>query len=295
MADAGAIEIVLALSRWTVFVSSMIVLGHVGARWIYAKSLAPSGESHAHTVRRLDRSLTIWALMIVLAQAGLLGAQSYAWFGSDGFTDPANIDVLLRSRWGGRWTWAAVAMASAWLVGVGVYFAHWSGRLTAVLIGLVVAASTPLVGHGAADATLWMSHALHLASTGLWIGTLVVLLLFWPSAKGASLVGPLLARFSPLALSSAAGVALSGLLLAWQHLEAVHELATTSYGRTVSLKTATVGVVVALGFFNWRSHRRTLTSSPDALKRRAILESLIALVIVVGVTAWLSGRPLPSD
>lgn len=284
MADAAAIEIVLALARWTVFVSSMLVLGHVGARWI----LVEPG-------RRLDRSLTFWALMVVVSQVGLLGAQSYAWFGPAGFTDPANIDTLLRSRWGGRWTWAAIAMISAWIIAAGVYLANWSGRLTAVLIGIVVAASTPLVGHGAQDAMFWMAHGLHLAGAGLWLGTLAVLLMFWPPTKDTCLSKSLLARFSPLALSSAAAVALSGLLLAWRHLEAVHELATTSYGRTLSLKTATVAVVVGLGFFNWRSHRHNWTGSASALRRRAIVETVVAFVIVVGVTAWLSGRPLPSE
>jgi copper transport protein len=77
------------------------------------------------------------------------------------------------------------------------------------------------------------------------------------------------------------------------HLDALNQLWTTGYGRTLLLKIGTVALVAAVGAWNWRAVRPRLSATgPGPLRRSAPLE-LLAAAIVLALTAVLVATPTP--
>ena len=151
----------------------------------------------------------------------------------------------------------------------------------------------------------WFSvvNPLHIAAASLWLGTLMVLVVAGiaavlrstlPGLRRGELVAYLVNRFSPLALSAAGLLAVTGVVTAVRHLKYVAALWTTSYGITFLVKLALVGVVLGLGAWNWRRVRPRLGSERSALDiRRSSMAELTVAAIVLAVTALLVNLPAP--
>jgi len=108
------------------------------------------------------------------------------------------------------------------------------------------------------------------------------------------MVADLVNAFSPLALVSAAVLAAFGVITAWQHLHTLAALWTTPYGVTLVIKLLMVGIVLALGAWNWRRQRPLLGSESGAVKlRRTATSELIAAGVVLAITAILVSLPSP--
>ena len=144
---------------------------------------------------------------------------------------------------------------------------------------------------------------IHETVAGLWIGTLFVMLFAGLgtvrksgiSAQRRGLISAeMVHSFSPLALSAAGVLALSGVITAWRHLKHLSALWTTPYGYALIVKLTLVLVVLALGAWNWRRQRPILGSeaAADALRKSATAE-LIAAGAVLMVTAILVSLPSP--
>jgi copper transport protein len=144
---------------------------------------------------------------------------------------------------------------------------------------------------------------LHVLGGGLWLGTLAVLALtvipmalrgeLAPRGRGPTL-SELVARFSRLSLGSAALLGTSGIVTAWRHLKYPSALWTTSYGVTFLAKLAMVGVVVALGAYNWRRVSPRLESEDGAAAlRRSTRAELVFAGLVLAVSAILVSLPAP--
>ena len=95
----------------------------------------------------------------------------------------------------------------------------------------------------------------HLLGAAVWIGGLVGLLAlalpgvigaedrsaFWPAA---------IRRFSVVAMSCVAALTLSGLWLYWVHIDGIHQLVSTMYGRVLGVKLVVFGSLLAIGAVN---------------------------------------------
>jgi copper transport protein len=142
----------------------------------------------------------------------------------------------------------------------------------------------------------------HVLAGGLWIGTLLVLVVAGlpaalraevPERRGA-LVAGMVAAFSPLALTAAGVLALFGVITARLHLKAWAALWTTPYGLALIVKLCLVLAVAGIGAWNWRRQKPRLGDVEAALAlRRSARFELLAAALVLAVTAILVSLPTP--
>jgi putative copper export protein len=166
-------------------------------------------------------------------------------------------------------------------------------------VGVVIAALFPLyTGRGAGKV-----NAVHVLAASTWLGTLLVLSIVGirgvlkrelSGTPRAMLVADLVNSFSPLALTAAAFVALTGLTTAWMHLKRISSLWTTGYGVTLVIKLIFVLIVVVLGAWNWRRVRPTLGEhgTEETIKRSSTMELTFGAIVLI-CTAVLVTLPSP--
>jgi copper transport protein len=143
------------------------------------------------------------------------------------------------------------------------------------------------------EAIVWM---MHLFGGATWIGGLAgLVLLAVPGAVAAADRGSFwssaVRRFSVLAMSSVAAIALSGLFLYWEHVDGPRQLFTTMYGRLVGVKILIFGALLLLGMANqfWLHPRiEALRAAGDQRALRLVLvtrfPAVIALELLLGMT-----------
>lgn len=290
-------------ARWIVWIGALTVIGAAGAHLLLRLHVPALPDTVALRFRgRAARTGLAGALVLAAGLAGVLGAQLYSWFGPSGLTSRTDAAMMIgETRWGQQWLAAAQAALATVAAATG---AAWSPRARGLLLTLASigsALTVPLIGHGSAHGTVnWLAHAAHLSGAGIWLGSLAVLAwttwVIWrdDSPSPAALVA-LLAAFSRLALTGAILIALSGLYLAWLHITPVDAAWTTEYGRTLLLKLAAVAAVVLLGYRNWQMVVPAIGSPGGlaAIRGSVRIELTLAFVVVLLVTAWLSGLPVP--
>ena len=125
----------------------------------------------------------------------------------------------------------------------------WESSLSALQLTLpwLLLLGISLTGHAAASGDLGplLADWLHLISAGTWVGGLFylagVLAPLLPRLQGderARLLGPLVQRFSRLALLSVAVLVVTGAYAAWVNIPSVEAVPATAYGRTLVVKVA---------------------------------------------------------
>jgi len=146
-------------------------------------------------------------------------------------------------------------------------------------------------------------NAVHVLAASTWLGTLLVLSVIGirrvvktgaPGLSRAELVCDLVNSFSPLALTAASIVALTGLTTAWLHLKRVSALWTTSYGMALVVKLVFVVCVAVMGAWNWKRVRPSLGESGSELTiRRSATTELTFGALVLIATSVLVTLPSP--
>jgi putative copper export protein len=166
-------------------------------------------------------------------------------------------------------------------------------------LGIIVAALQPVY----TGRTAGKINAVHILAASTWLGTLLVLSVVGirgvmrtsePGTSRARLVADLVNSFSPLALTAATVVALSGATTAWLHLKRISSLWTTSYGITLIIKLVLVLIVAVLGAWNWKKVRPSLgeNGSEETIKRSSTMELTVAALVLI-VTSVLVTLPSP--
>jgi copper transport protein len=131
-----------------------------------------------------------------------------------------------------------------------------------------------------------LADLVHLGTAAIWFGGLVSLAFVAWRAPDA--VRPQIARrFSKLALASVVAIAITGVARALTELSAVSQLWSTSYGRTIIVKTALFAPLVGLGWLN----RTLLLDAFARLRRSALVELAILSGVVVAVGVLTDLRP----
>ena len=110
------------------------------------------------------------------------------------------------------------------------------------------------------------------------------------------MVSHLINAFSPVALTSAALAASSGVFAAWLHVGRIPNLWGTQYGLTLLVKLAILSVVTLTGFYNWRFVKPRLgTEDATVHLRRSVRVEVAVAVLVLLVTAVLVATPTSLD
>jgi putative copper export protein len=141
-----------------------------------------------------------------------------------------------------------------------------------------------------------IADVLHLAAAGIWMGTLLVILVVSLPHVTAAGARDVIAAYSPWALTGAATLAATGVLASWLHLQELPNLWQSRYGLVLCLKLALVAAVVALGAYNWKRTTPQLASSSGLVKLGAAVRAELAIAAAVfAVTAVLVATALPGE
>ena len=294
-------------ARWLELVALLCTIGAVAYRFFLAgivtgprnvgDSSITNGVSDA--VLRLLRPALVLLLLADLVRLGgewqMLRQQTMI---------DLSFRALLSTGWGYGWCLgvggALIALVAAtfgrgstagwWITGAGVFLAATSPAVT---------------GHAIASAdhrTLAVTtDVLHVLGGGAWMGTLLVIVLaVLPALRDADQEGwgrrtaLLLTAFSPIALTGAALVLISGVISAWLRLGSLGALWGSAYGLVLLLKIGFAAISAILGAWNWRAVRPAIAAGESPLRvRRTASVELGAAAILLIVTAVLIALPTP--
>jgi copper transport protein len=259
-------------------------------------SLAPEVAANAST--RAARIGSIGAAVCLVAGIARLFAQTAAVQNVDA------IRLITDTTWGTGW----IIQIAASVVALAAFtLAHRANAawFVAAIATVVLALSPALSGHAlsaALEPLPIVAHWLHVLAAGGWLGSLFLVL---AAGLPATALAPddrarnaraLINAFSPPALAFAATLLLTGAFVSWIHLGSLAAMLSSSYGRTLSLKLATLALVVALGAYNFLRAKPDLRDESGVAKlRRSARAELAFAALVLLVTAVLVATPPPAD
>jgi len=280
-----------ALFELIQFVGWFLSIGAIGFRFGVVRRIRGISDD-ARRILAPDSAAMLGLLGVILLFVSYLGGPLLESMSAN----KAFVEALPKNR--GPFELRMVMLAAAlagFLVVRGAATAGWA----LAAIGLLIASLFPLyTGRGAGKV-----NAVHVAAASTWLGTLLVLTIIGirgvikrgPSGTPrAELVCDLVNSFSPLALTAASIVALTGLTTAWMHLKRISSLWTTSYGITLVIKLGFVLIVVLLGAWNWRRVRPSLgeEGTEQTIRRSATMELTFGALVLL-CTAVLVTLPSP--
>lgn len=299
--------------RWLTFVGLLGAIGSVAFRLLVLplsarRALTATAMLYDSASRRAAYVGLWMAVLVAIAAALRLFAQSYALNGAGGVWDTELISALLsRTNWG--WGWLLQAAGAALALGGFTWAARGAraGWGTAAVGALVLSFTPGLSGHAAASQELAplaiLADGLHVMGAGGWLGSLLLVMVagvpaamrLEPAVRGKA-VADLVNAFSPTALLFAAIVVSTGVFATWLHLGSVSALWESGYGQTLLLKLGVLSVVFGTGAYNWLRVKPALGSEEAAgrLRRSAVLELAVG-VVVLGVTAALVATSPPME
>ena len=280
-----------AATQLVQFVGYFLAVGAVGFRFGIVRRLRGMSDE-ARVILRADNAALLGMLGAFLLMLAILGApylQAIAQ--SKTFTEslPKNLNPF-------EFKLAMLALA---FIGFAIVRAAPTFGWTLATIGVLLTVLQPLYSGKLSSKV----NAVHVLGASTWLGTLLVLALIGirgvtkSSTSGqrrAELVSDLVNSFSPLALTSAAIVAITGVTTAWLHLKRISALWTTSYGIALLVKLVFVLIVVVLGAWNWKRVRPSLGAegSEETIRRSAKMELTFAGLVLI-VTSVLVTLPSP--
>ena len=147
-------------------------------------------------------------------------------------------------------------------------------------------------------------NAVHILAASTWLGTLTVMLfsgiriLARAPTGGQSrehVTANIIDAFTPVALTAATLMGITGATAAWLHIKRLPNLWGTDYGRALIVKLCFVAAVVVMGWWNWKRVKPSLTDGDQGLARlnRSATAEVVLAAIVLAVTAVLVTLPSP--
>lgn len=294
--------------RFFSFLSMVVVIGSVAfALFVLPAATRSEGNpasAFGQRVRERLRLLAVagaWSLLIIavvrLTSHGVVLSGSL-----DALRLGDLTDLLTGSTWGRGWMLQAAATI-ALLFGLrAAKPVRWSA-LAYVAGALAISAS--FLGHPAAVTDvpgLAMGlDAVHVLAAGGWAGAIIILAVAAlplvpsvPPDHRVETVRSLLRAFTPLALSCAAILVVTGAIGGWLQLRDVGLILDSDYGLALIRKVVVVFIIAVLGAYHWRVVQPSVAGGRAISRLRASLTVDVALVLVVLLlTAILTGTAPP--
>lgn len=279
-----------ALSQLIQFVGYFLAVGAVGFRFGIVRRVRGMTDE-ARTILRADNAALLGILGVLLIALSALGGpyiRSILEHKTFAESLPKNLNPFELK----------LAMLAVAFIGFALVRAKRSIGWAIAAIAVIIVALQPLYTGRLAGKV----NAVHILAASTWLGTLLVLaivgirgLISGPASPQdrAVLVADLVNSFSPLALSAATIVAITGATTAWLHLKRISALYTTSYGIALLVKLALVLMVVILGAWNWKRVRPSLGAegSEHTIRRSARMELTFAGLVLIATSVLVT---LPS-
>jgi copper transport protein len=177
------------------------------------------------------------------------------------------------------------------------------------LLGVALLATSSFSGHAAVATPRVVSlgsDVVHLVAGATWFAGIVLLSVALPDAwvgederMRLEVLSPTVRHFSHVALVAIGIVLVTGVVGSILHVAHPGDLIDTPYGRTLAVKIAFFGLILALGGFNHfviRKRFETALENSDAAGpatrtfRKAIAAELAVGLILMGLTGWLTGQ-----
>ncbi len=296
------------LGRWGLFAGLMLLVG----AWGFRALIAGPGERGAEGAPPVEPAVRHAVRGTVLVGGALLLAGVLVRLGMQvlDFLEPSEpageqIAFLVGGTfWGRIWIAQAVLalvtlpLLAAWLPG-----AVTRGRVA--LCGILVlpgAAMPALSGHAVASerfaAAAVLADTAHVVASGLWLGTLLVLVaaaLKLPDSEGDRdrAVRAWIEPFHRLAVGSVAVVLATGLFATWLHASPA-VLVRTDWGFALLAKLVLVAGVLALGWHSGWKLRNDLhrPGMPGRLLDSALLELVAAQLVLLATAVLVALSPV---
>ena len=130
-------------------------------------------------------------------------------------------------------------------------------------LGLLVALVDGEASHAVSKEPIWLAllaNMVHIAAMGVWVGGLAALLMLWKEKAVEEQRAQVVLRFGQLATLAVSELIISGLLMAWLHLNQPLNLITTVYGRVLLGKIFLLPLVLLLAWTSGRVKRDKQTN-----------------------------------
>lgn len=319
-------QISFALLRFSAFSAHAVIFGMLVILLLVLRpSFSPLGSAwdpgRAALSRRLEGLLRACLLvsfvatsLILLLQTALISELDVGAIEGDSFFSVlestfgqytalrmpllAGLAVLLLGR---VKTWALAGRAG----GKGPSAAWW---VSWGVVALVLLATSSFSGHAQVAtprALSLVNDVIHLAAGSVWFAGIIVLAVLLPDGwvgKGPvdrlDLLGPVVVRFSHVALGAISVVAATGTLNSFLHLETFADLWRSSYGQALALKILLFFGILALGGVNHfflrdrlaaaRAHDGPATEA-HGIFRKTIAAELAIAIAIMAATGLLVG------
>ena len=311
-------------ARWLNFLAIISVIGVAAFRTLVLPRAVRDGAESDHAFgRRIRRASAMLGLLAGAAAAVACLLRLYAEHTVIG--DGVPLATLLQSFWGRMWQ-AQIAMAAfvcaaftlAWLSeresqhrrGWG----HWWSVAIAAAIGMAITAA--LTSHAMAATRLRnlsvLLDVLHVIAAGGWVGGLFVLMVAAvpiavltarmasgdPQLASSSVrIAALVNAFSPVALTFAGVVVVTGGIAAWLRVGSFSMLINSTYGNVLLVKIGLVMAVAAAGAFNWLRMRAALSRGDGHgravadFRRSAWTEIVMGLLVIAASAVLVAAQP----
>src|SRR5687767_5185369 len=251
--------------------------------------------------RRAARTAVVTTGALALLLVARLTAQSYAVRGA-----PPNAGFLVdvaRTPWGAGFLLSGVAVIA---LGVAVARTRQGAWRGAAVASVALARGTARSGHAVATGEwTWaavVSSMVHILAAGGWGGALLLVLVAGvpataslPSLGRGQAVRGMVDAFSPMALTFAGTLAITGVIAAVLRLGAWSALLGSDYGRLLLIKIGVVMLVLLAGAYNWLRLRPAMDADRVGTLRRTATTELVLGFVVLAVTAWLVATPPPTE
>ena len=295
----------LSLANWLTYLAYLGLTGSVAGQLVILPLAVRHGvdadPAWPVVTRRFLGVATTAALLLLVASAARLYAQTYSVFGLD---EPITTELLklvaLETRWGGQW-WPQLIVTVVAVCGVAtIWILPRAGWWLCALCVAGLAIAFPMTGHAMAHAEgvalAWTLQAGHIVAVGLWLGTLtavfcaIVALRAMPGQDHQ--VAALVHTFSPVAVGAVSAVVVTGAWTTVLYLDGWSDLWRTPWGRALILKVVLVCGTGAVGAYNWRKLRPRLGTSAatGVLIRSSRLELVLGGLVLIA-TAILVHLP----